>query len=189
MRWWECCFVVMILPALVGCMGDAARDVTLADALASSALTSISDDRSANNTPLRGPLVIAFWATWCAPCRSEMPALERLSQRLRERGINVIGITLDDDLNLAREFVRSHRLTFPVYAEGGDPVLRSTSGVKTLPHTVLVTGDGTVAASLRGARDWDAPAMERRVLMDVLGLAHAASTETDRGVGMRRRVE
>lgn len=174
MRRWCCLFALAVLPASIGCTGKAAPTVSVGDALASSALTSVSDVASVENGPLRGPLVIAFWATWCAPCRSEMPALERLSQRLRERGVSVVGITLDDDLNLAREFARSHRLTFPTYAEGGDRVMQSALSVKTLPHTVLVRGDGSVAASLPGARDWDAPAMER-LLKDALGLTQAGA--------------
>lgn len=100
------------------------------------------------------PLVINIWATWCRPCREEMPSLERLSQRISAQGVRVIGITLDDDRNLATEFLHARGLTFPVYGAGDSIQFQSMMGVKSLPETLLVRADGTVAARVSGARDW-----------------------------------
>lgn len=119
------------------------------------ALTGLRDEAPTSTAALRGtPLVINFWATWCSPCRSEMPGLERLSRRLAAQGVRVIGITLDHDLNLAREFVHSHRLTFPIYT-GGDGAFQSVLAVKTLPETLLVSAEGRIVARIAGARDWN----------------------------------
>ncbi len=101
------------------------------------------------------PLIINFWATWCGPCRDEMPSLERLSRRIAAHGVRVIGVTVDDDRNLAAEFVRTRRLTFPIYSDGDKRQLQSLLRVKSLPETVLVTAEGAIAARIAGARDWN----------------------------------
>jgi len=118
------------------------------------ALTGLTDETPTSTDALRGaPLVINFWATWCVPCRREMPALERLSLRLAVYGVRVIGVTVDHDLNLAREFVRGHKLTFPIYAD--EKALQSALRVVALPETVLVSAEGRIAARITGARDWE----------------------------------
>jgi thiol-disulfide isomerase/thioredoxin len=117
-------------------------------------LTGLTDETPTSTGALRGaPFIINFWATWCDPCRREMPALERLSLRLAVYGVRVIGVTVDHDLNLAREFVRAHKLTFPIYADG--KALQSALRVGALPETVLVSAEGRIAARITGARDWE----------------------------------
>ena len=148
------------LLAAGACSEHTARNATaVGDVLASVPLVSLEDGVPAAADMLRGPLVVNFWASWCAPCRSEMPALERLSHRLAAHGVAVIGITLDDDLNLAREFVRSSGLSLPTYTPSGANRLGEALGIKTLPHTIVLRADGTLAAALPGARDWDAGAL------------------------------
>lgn len=119
-------------------------------------LTGLTDEEPTSTGALRGTaLIINFWATWCVPCRSEMPSLERLSHRLAGHGVRVIGITVDHDLNLAREFARSHQLTFPIYADGDKKAFQSALRVRALPETVLVTADGAIMARITGGRDWN----------------------------------
>lgn len=133
-------------------------------------LAGLTHEAPVSTDALRGrALVINFWASWCAPCRSEMPGLERLSHRLAVHGVQVIGVTVDQDLNLAREFVRAQRLTFPNYADSGARLFQAALRVGRLPETVLVTADGAIAARVAGARDWDG-AEGSRLLEHALGL-------------------
>ncbi|MBI5910804.1 MAG: TlpA family protein disulfide reductase [Betaproteobacteria bacterium] len=119
-------------------------------------LTGLIGEAPTSTDALLGtPLVINFWATWCVPCRDEMPSLERLSHRLAAHGVRVIGVTVDDDRNLAAEFVRTHRLTFRIYADADKKQFQSLLRVKSLPETVLVTAEGAIAARVVGARDWN----------------------------------
>lgn len=119
-------------------------------------LTSLAAGTPTSTEALRGvPLVINFWATWCAPCRSEMPGLERLSRRIAPHRVRVIGITVDHDLNLAREFARALGLTFPIFVDGDGKTLQTLLRVKALPETVLVSADGAIVARIAGVRDWD----------------------------------
>lgn len=78
-----------------------------------------------------------------------------VAHRLAAHGVRVIGVSVDADLNLAREFVRAHQLTFPIYAEGDKKTFQSALRVQVLPQTVLVTADGMIAARITGTHDWD----------------------------------
>jgi thiol-disulfide isomerase/thioredoxin len=121
------------------------------------ALSGLTVEAPISTEALRGtPHVINFWATWCGPCRQEMSGLERISHPLAAQGVRVIGVTVDQDLNLAREFVRANKLTFPMYADGATKPFQSALRVGALPETVLVAADGTIAARILGARDWNA---------------------------------
>jgi thiol-disulfide isomerase/thioredoxin len=60
------------------------------------------------------PVVIHFWATWCAPCRQEIPQLNLLSQMYRDQGLTVIGLTLDEDRELVKLFMKENRVTYPI---------------------------------------------------------------------------
>jgi thiol-disulfide isomerase/thioredoxin len=143
--------------------------------LPSVALASLSGDSPTSTDAMRGaPLIINFWATWCAACREEMPSLERLSRRLARHGVRVIGIDADMDLNLAAEFVRARRLTFPMYADGPGRQLQSLLRVSSLPETLLVSAEGAIVARIVGARDWNGIESDR-LLLHTLGLQLAAA--------------
>lgn len=166
---WRCALVAVMFAASTGSTEQhGAAALALGDRLPSVTLTGLEGELPIQIGAMRGALVINFWATWCAPCRSEMPALERLSRRAGEHGVHVIGITVDRDLNLARELVRSTGLTFPMYAEVGQPSVQSALGVSTLPYTLLIDRDGMIAARIIGARDWDSAETDA-LLQRVLG--------------------
>ena len=143
--------------------------------LPSVALVGLNGESPTSTDALRGsPLIINFWATWCGPCREEMQSLERLAQRLAGHGVRVIGIDTDMDLNLAAEFVRARRLTFPMYADGATRQFQSLLQVKSLPETLLVSAEGTILAHIVGARDWNGIESDR-LLLHTMGLQLATA--------------
>jgi peroxiredoxin len=91
-------------------------------------------------------LLLNFWATWCAPCRHEMPMLMDLQRNYADRGLQVIGIALDD-VQSAREFAQVYGITYPILLGASDVMDTSVAygnwkGV--LPFSVLVDSDGIV---------------------------------------------
>lgn len=107
----------------------------------------------------RGKVVLLnFWATWCTPCRVEMPAMERLYQRHRTDGFAVFGISLDrQGAAVVGPFAKSFKLTFPI---GLDPHMDVAGryGVVGLPSTFLISRTGSVLAIAVGAREWNSAA-------------------------------
>ena len=101
---------------------------------------------------LRGhPVVLNFWASWCLPCKSEAPALERAWQRYRGR-IDFIGIDDEDFASEARTFVSAHGLTFPILSDGPGDVTGSY-GISQLPETYVVDASGKIVAHFAGPID------------------------------------
>jgi thiol-disulfide isomerase/thioredoxin len=112
-------------------------------------------------------LVVNVWASWCEPCRREMGALQHLSERVDPERAAVIGLTVDDDLQLAREYLRRAGVRFDNFADGPPPVARPVLGVNALPETIVLGPDGRVRARVVGARDWTDDALIARLGLPV----------------------
>ena len=101
------------------------------------------------------PLVINFWARWCDPCRREIPDLVAERRRLRERGVELIGIAVESDAAGVREFVAAQGIDYPIVLAGEDGGLALMQGMGNtsggLPYTVALDGKGGIRASKLGA--------------------------------------
>jgi len=105
------------------------------------------------------PLVVNFWATWCEPCRREMPSLEKLSSLFNPKDLLVIGISVDSDHNLAREFILRYKLTIPMLSDSDQVLSNGLLRIPAFPATYLLRRDRTIARTILGARDWADPKM------------------------------
>jgi cytochrome c biogenesis protein CcmG, thiol:disulfide interchange protein DsbE len=96
-----------------------------------------------------GPLLLTFWASWCATCKSNMPLLDRLSQDWADRGVGVAGVVVDDRLADAVAAAAAHGHPYPsLFDSGRDAaVAYAVAGV---PETFLIDADGTIAAKWFG---------------------------------------
>jgi thiol-disulfide isomerase/thioredoxin len=103
------------------------------------------------------PLLINVWASWCGPCRQEMGSLERLAWRDAGPHFAIIGISTDDDPQLALALLHSSRATLSHFIDAGRQ-MESLLGASHIPLTVLVDAQGRVRARYYGAREWDSPA-------------------------------
>ena len=101
-------------------------------------------------------LMLNFWASWCVPCREEMPAMERLYQRYKDRGFVILGVNIKDDKKSAISFVRELKITFPIgFDPNGDVGL--LYGAWGLPATYLIDARGIALARAWGPADWFSP--------------------------------
>jgi len=98
------------------------------------------------------PLIINVWASWCGPCQAEMASLERLAWRDEGREFAIIGISTDDFMDRAREWLPQSNATISQYIDQGLQI-EHMLGASTLPLTVLVDAQGRVVAKIHGARD------------------------------------
>ena len=99
---------------------------------------------------LRGNVVaVNFWATWCVPCREELPLLDSLEEKYRERGLRVVGVGMDEGgFRALRPFLAHHAVRFPVL--GGNEEVAKSYGIDQLPVTVLIDRRGRRAKVLEG---------------------------------------
>ncbi len=123
------------------------------------------DGGRASLTDHRDKLVVLnFWATWCQPCTVEMPSLEALWRRYRDRGLIVVGVCVDRGAPkaLLEPYVRNLKLTFPILL---DPDSKTSDRwrVTALPATFLVRPGGEVAGMAMGAREWNSDEMRALV--------------------------
>jgi peroxiredoxin len=109
-------------------------------------------------------LFVNFWATWCAPCREEAPALQVLYERLRAEGFAVLAISIDDAgaREKVESFVRDLSLAFPVLLDADQRVYRAYQAYG-VPETFLVDRDGRVVERFIGPKNWDDPRYERAI--------------------------
>jgi thiol-disulfide isomerase/thioredoxin len=124
-----------------------ARDSAAAQALFALTLADASGTPQALSQWRGRPLVVNFWAPWCAPCVEEMPDLQRVRDEYRARGLEVIGVGIDSAVRI-RQFRDDHQISLPLLVGGADgsslgDQLGNSAGV--LPYTVMIGADGRVA--------------------------------------------
>jgi peroxiredoxin len=113
----------------------------------------------------RGKVVLLdFWATWCAPCQLEMPRFVAWQKQYGPRGLRVIGISMDDDPELARKLYKKLRLNYPVMM-GNEKVGELYGGVLGLPVTFLIDSRGEVRAQFQGETDLNAMEEQLKALL------------------------
>lgn len=108
------------------------------------------DGREQSLATYRGRIVVLnLWASWCAPCRAEMPDLQRLYATYRSRNVVVLGVDQGESAERARAFARSLRISYPILVDK-DQLYGSVYRGLGLPTTVIVDASGTVARGFDG---------------------------------------
>ena len=104
---------------------------------------------------MRGQVVmINFWASWCGPCRQEMPLLDKLQRHYRNLGFTMLGVNVEEQHQGAQKFLKQVPVTFPILWDSTHKVSQAYD-VKAMPSTVIVDRDGKVAYLHPGYRAGD----------------------------------
>ncbi len=94
-----------------------------------------------------------FWATWCPPCRREMPAMERLYKKLKDRGLVILAVDMQESEKLVKAFMSEFSLSFPALLDrNGD--ISFLYGMRGLPTTYIIDREGKIVGKAVGPRDW-----------------------------------
>lgn len=114
------------------------------------------------------PLVINVWATWCAPCRKELPSLQKLQKTLAADGVVVLGMSVDDDDHLVREFLIDRQVKFTSYMDPAMAVANDVLGVRVYPSTFLLDKQGRLKEVIEGEREWHGADMVKHIREAIL---------------------
>ena len=166
---------VVVLAALVGMawFGRKGFEPVVAGRPAPGFSVSTLDGRSVSLDDYRDKVVLLnVWATWCAPCREEMPSMERLYRDLSGEDFEILAVSVDNPIGNAvpsealRSFAAELDLTFPILhsvpdAPGDIQRLFQTTGV---PESFLIGRDGVIYRRVSGATSWDSPQYREQIL-------------------------
>ena len=152
-----CCVLVFALLAV---------PASATDSVAPDFVLKGSDGKNLRLRELRGQVVMLnFWATWCGPCREEMPKLEQIYKQYHKAGLTVLGVNIDDSAESAARTARKLGVSFPVLFDSGKQVSRLYK-VDAMPSTVIIDRDGIIRHVHRGYR----PGYESQYLTEVRAL-------------------
>jgi peroxiredoxin len=100
--------------------------------------------------------IVNFWATWCPPCRAEMPSMQRAWEQIEAEGILMIGINVGEDLGTVNAFTEEYPVTFPLLLDE-DAKVTGEWPVRGMPTTFVVDTGGRIVYRAIGEREWDDP--------------------------------
>jgi thiol-disulfide isomerase/thioredoxin len=113
---------------------------------------------------LKGEVVLVnFWATWCEPCRDEMPALDRLSRTLAGRHFRVVGVNVGEGEPRIRQFLERVPVGFPILRDSAMETMKAWR-VRVLPASFLVDKNGMLRYQLVGETDWENAAQQAPIM-------------------------
>ncbi len=148
--------VALALPSGAGALsrGSAAPEIGLED----------NDGNEVTIAGLRGKVVLVdFFASWCRPCREELPVLNRLYDQYKDRGLVVVGVNIDRDRDNMRRFLRRTPVTFPVVFDG-EHAVADRYRPRSMPSSYIIDREGIVRVVHRGFRASDAEDIEAAVV-------------------------
>ena len=112
---------------------------------------------------LKGKVVfLNFWATWCPPCRAEMPSMERLYAKFKDKNFDILAVNLQEEPKPVKDFLTKNKLTFPVVLDTNGKI-GSVYGVRGIPTTYLIDKEGFIVGGIVGGKEWDTPEVEEAI--------------------------
>ena len=99
-------------------------------------------------------IMLNFWATWCPPCRREMPSMEALYKKMEGSNFVMIAVNIQEKSSVVKEFIQKNKYTFPVILDENGEASNKYQ-IRAIPTTYIIDTKGKVAGVFTGARDWD----------------------------------
>ena len=107
-------------------------------------------------------LIVNFWASWCVPCREEIPAMNRANALLKENNVQMLAINYGEDSSTVLDFLQQTPIEFTVLLDTDNRISKAWD-IKVMPTTLILNSRGKIIERVLGPRDWDSPAMIERI--------------------------
>ena len=101
-------------------------------------------------------IFLNLWATWCPPCREEMPSMEKLYNKLKDRGFVILAVSAGEDQETVKKFLEKNKYSFPIFTDNQNSVA-GNYGTGSIPTTYIIDKEGFILARFVGGRDWNSP--------------------------------
>ncbi|RLA06977.1 MAG: TlpA family protein disulfide reductase [Gammaproteobacteria bacterium] len=122
------------------------------------------DGKTYSMDDFKGKIIVAnFWATWCPPCRAEMPAFNRAYAKLKERDIVFIAFNIGEKKEVIEKFLKTTKIDFPIMLDMSSSTFRAWGG-QGLPTTFFIDKDGKIVKKITGQREWDSPQWLKKIV-------------------------
>lgn len=122
-----------------------------------------ADGRTVSFSSFKGKVILLnFWATWCPPCKAEMPSMNRLYNSLKKRGLEIIAVSSDLSLSNITDFLAKNRVDFPVLHDEKKTVTLQYK-VFSMPTTLLIDRSGAIVEKFYGEYDWTEPEVRNKI--------------------------
>ncbi len=103
----------------------------------------------------RGEIVfLNFWTTWCPTCRVEMPSMEKLHQKMRNKAFAMVAVNIQEPASRVKQFFKQYQLTFTTLMDASGQVAAGF-GIRAIPTTLILDKTGRIIGSIQGPREWD----------------------------------
>ncbi|MES2962836.1 MAG: TlpA disulfide reductase family protein [Bdellovibrionota bacterium] len=145
---------------------DAQAKIKKGDAFPAGAVPALNGKGTVEPAKHKGKVVIVdFWASWCEPCKIELPALNALYKKYKSKGLVVIGVNLDEKKADATGFLKEHPVDFPLGYDGGEKkVLAEQAEIETMPTSFIVDKKGVISERHQAFRAGDEKKIEALIV-------------------------
>lgn len=164
-------FVRLVLPALVlpllilTVTATAQAKLKKGDAFPFTSLPALHGKGAVDLTKYKGKVVIVdFWASWCEPCKIELPYLNNLAKKYKGKDLVIVGVNLDEKQADALAFLKEHPVQLPLAYDGAKKVLAEKAEIEVMPTSFIVDKKGVIAERHQAFREGDGEKIEKEVM-------------------------
>lgn len=155
------CISFIMFLALAGCKGKKGGEETKAPPLKGDVAVDVTlqdlEGKKIKLSQFKGKVVMLnFWATWCPPCREEMPSMDAMYQKFKGTDLVMLAVSIDENAETVREFMKKNNYTMPVYHDPNKDA-GAAYGITGVPETFIIDKKGVIAEKVIGPMDWMKP--------------------------------
>jgi thiol-disulfide isomerase/thioredoxin len=158
-------FVRLMLPVLVLTLSATAQaKLKKGDAFPLSSLPALQGKGAIDLSKYKGKVVIVdFWASWCEPCKIELPYLNNLAKKYKGKDVVIVGVNLDEKPSDALGFLKAHPVQLPLAYDGAKKVLAEKAEIEVMPTSFIIDKKGMIAERHQAFREGDSEKIEKEV--------------------------